>query len=186
MRHVAFLRAVNVGGRTVKMSELAAKVAATGFGNVRTFIASGNVLFDAPGADPDRHARKLEQALVDWLGFPVAVMARTLPQLEAMVEANPFKGELRERDAKLYVSFLWEPPKVALELPMLLPKEGLKLFRIDGREAYGISTRLAEGKHGVPNFEKLIGVPVTTRNWNTVRRIIESERTAVPSRESRG
>lgn len=178
MRYVAFLRAVNVGGRTVKMGELVKRVSTLGFTNVTTFIASGNVLFDAPKADPDRHARRLEKDLEAWLGYPVPVMARTLPDLEALVAANPFKGEARERDAKLYVSFLWAPPKVVPKLPLLLPREGLKLFRIEGREAYGVSSRLAAGKFGVPNFEKLLGVPVTTRNWNTVRRILEAERGA--------
>ncbi|QJR15825.1 DUF1697 domain-containing protein [Usitatibacter palustris] len=176
MRYVAFLRAVNVGGRTVKMAELAKHVSSQGFGNVSTFIASGNVLFDAPGSDGDRHARRLEKSLEGWLGFPVAVMARTFPQLEAMVASNPFKGELRERDAKLYVSFLWADPKATPKVPIVLAREGLKLFRLEGREAFGVSSRLPGGKFGVPDFEKLLGMPVTTRNWNTVRRILDAEK----------
>jgi uncharacterized protein (DUF1697 family) len=171
IRYAAFLRAVNVGGRTVRMSELAQRVTALGYANVTTFIASGNVLLDAPGRNPDTIARHLERELLKWLGFPVATMVRPFSHLETMVRANPFKGVRRQRDSRLYVTFLWEEPLVMPRLPIVSPREGLKLFRVIEREAYSISVRVEGGKFGVPNFEKALGVPATTRNWNTILRM---------------
>lgn len=171
-RHVAFLRAVNVAGRTVRMSELAQRLSGLGFRDVGTFIASGNVRFAAPG-DPDALARRIEAELLAWLGYPVATMVRTWDALEALVASNPFKGVARAPDAKLYVTFLWEAPRKAAKLPIVSERDGLELFRIDGREAFMVSRRLAGGGFAVPNLpiEKALGVPGTTRSWNTILRL---------------
>lgn len=174
MRCVAFLRAVNVGGRVVKMADLAAHLAELGLKDVKTFIASGNVTFNAPKADPVKLGTRIGASLEAWLGYPVAVMVRTWEELEALVAANPFKGELRAQDAKLYVAFLWEAPKKELALPYVSAREGLRLFKVAGREGFMVSERLPGGKFGVPNLpiEKALGVPCTTRNWNTVLRLL--------------
>ena len=176
MRNVAFLRAVNVGGRTIRMSDLAKRLGTLGFTGVGTFIASGNVFFDASG-EPDAIARRIETDLLAWLGYPVAAMVRTWDELMALVASNPFKGVARERDSKLYVTFLWEPPKRKLKLPRTSPKEGLKLVRVTGREAFLVCVRLDSGKFGFPNLsiEKELGVPATTRNWNTILRLSRLE-----------
>ncbi len=179
IRYAAFLRAVNVGGRTVRMGELAQRITALGYANVSTFIASGNVLLDAPGKNPDTIARHLERELVKWLGFPVATMVRPFAHLETMVKANPFKGVRRARDSKLYVTFLWEEPLVAPKLPIVSPGEGMKVFRVIEREAYSFSIRV-EGKFGAPNIEKALGVPATTRNWNTILRMTKPSAPRAP------
>ncbi|QJR11894.1 hypothetical protein DSM104443_02977 [Usitatibacter rugosus] len=173
-RHVAFLRAVNVGGRgVVKMSDLARRLTALGLTDVSTFIASGNVIFTAQGK-PLELAQRIEADLLDWLGYPVAAMVRTWADLEALVASNPFKGVTRQPDAKLYVAFLWEPPKEKPKLPRVSERSGLRLFRVTGSEAFMVAERLADGKFGVPNLplEKELGVPATTRNWNTILRLV--------------
>ena len=173
-RHVAFLRAVNVGGRVVRMADLTKRLGALGLQDVSTFIASGNVCFTALG-EPDALAKRIESELLDWLGYPVAVMVRTWAELEALAASNPFRGVARAPDAKLYVTFLWEPPTKKVRLPRVSEKEGLRLFRITGREAFMVAERLASGKFGVPNLpiEKELGVPATTRNWNTILRMLK-------------
>lgn len=173
-RYVAFLRAVNVGGRVVKMSDLSKRLTALGLAEVSTFIASGNVCFTAAGK-PEALARTIEADLLAWLGYPVAAMVRTWEELEALVASNPFKGVERAADAKLYVTFLWEPPSKKPRLPRVSAKDGLTLFRITGREAFMIAERLPDGKFGVPNLplEKELGVPATTRNWNTILRLLK-------------
>jgi uncharacterized protein (DUF1697 family) len=174
-RHVAFLRAVNVGGRVVRMADLTKRLAALGLQDVSTFIASGNVCFTAKG-DPDALAHRIEADLLAWLGYPVATMVRTWAELEALAASNPFKGVARAPDAKLYVTFLWQPPTKKLRLPRVSEKEGLRLFRITGREAFMVAERLPSGKFGVPNLpiEKELGVPATTRNWNTILRMLKT------------
>lgn len=176
MRYVGFLRAVNVGGRVVRMAELVEHLTAMGLKDVKTFIASGNVIFTAPKADTTKLGSRIGASLEAWLGYPVAVMVRTWEELEALVAANPFKGELRAQDAKLHVAFLWAPPAKPIALPFLSAREGMRLFKIVGREAFMVSERLEDGKFGVPNLplEKAFGVPCTTRNWNTVLRIVKS------------
>ena len=173
-RHVAFQRAINVGGHgVVKMSDLARRLTALGLADVTTFIASGNVIFEAKGK-PLEIAQRIEADLLEWLGYPVATMVRTWDELEALVASNPFKGVTRQPDAKLYVAFLWEPPTRKPKLPRVSEGSGLRLFRIAGREAFLVAERLPNGKFGVPNLplEKELGVPATTRNWNTILRLI--------------
>ena len=178
MRYVAFLRAVNVGGRgIVKMGELAARLTQLGLKDVKTVIASGNVMFTAPSGSTDALGRKIGADLEAWLGYPVAVMVRTLAELEALVASNPFKGVERAPDARLYVAFLWKEPAAPPRLPLVAKRDGLELFRLAGREGFMVSARLDSGFFGMPNLtiEKALGVPCTTRNWNTVLRMVKSE-----------
>ena len=175
-RYAAFLRAVNVGGRVVRMSELAQRLTAMGLVDVKTFIASGNVTFSAPSESTESLGRRIGADLEAWLGYPVAVMVRTWDEMLALVASNPFKGVRREVDAKLYVCFLWEKPSKAPKLPIVNARDGIKLFRIVEREAFMISQRLESGVFGVPNvnIEKALGMPCTTRNWNTVLRLVNA------------
>lgn len=178
-RYAAFLRAVNVGGRTVRMSELSTRLQGLGLEQVRTYIASGNVSFESAGTEA-QITKRVERDLMDWLGYPVATMVRPWSELEALAASNPFKGVSRQRDAKLYVAFLWEPPTKQPRLPRVSPKEGLRLFRIAGREAFMVAERLVDGGFGVPNLalEKELGVPATTRNWNTILRMLNQGKPA--------
>src|SRR6185436_13772236 len=84
-RYVAFLRAVNVGGRTVRMAELTKRLGRLGLKDVSTFIASGNVCFTALD-EPDALGRHIEADLLAWLGYPVATMVRRWDELEALAE----------------------------------------------------------------------------------------------------
>ncbi len=174
-RHAAFLRAINVGGRVVRMSDLSKRLTKLGLADVSTFIASGNVAFTAEG-ERQVLARRIEAELLAWLGYPVATMVRRWSELEALAASNPFKGVARAPDAKLYVAFLWEPPAQKPRLPRVSSKEGLTLFRIKGCEAFLISERLPGGTFGVPNLplEKELGVPATTRHWNTILRMLKA------------
>lgn len=174
-RYAAFLRAINVGGRVVRMSDLAARIAALGFRDVRTFIQSGNVSFTAARGTEEAITRDIEADLLKWLGYPVATMVRPWAALEALVASNPFKGVRRQADSKLYVAFLWKAPERVPNLPFISVREGLELVRIEGREAFVVSTRVS-GRFGFPNLtlEQELGVPATSRNWNTVLRMVHA------------
>lgn len=119
--YVALLRAINVGGTGIlPMTELAALCNGLGFSHVRTYIQSGNVIFDSPlGRDAVHHA--LAQALNKTMGNPVDVMLRTAAELDAILKANPFPAA--------------EPSKVAVVFCSgNLPKGWLELLRIPGSE----------------------------------------------------
>src|SRR5688572_17077779 len=90
--YVAFLRGVNVGGKKpIRMKQLAEVLTAAGFRNVRTFIASGNVIFEASAKDPKRIAKKMEKHLLNALGYELTVIIRTVDELRALIKRNPFK-----------------------------------------------------------------------------------------------
>lgn len=89
-RYVAFLRAINVGKRTVKMDVLRALLQAMGFADVETFIASGNVIFTAPAQDRRALETRIEGELRKGLGYEVETFIRTPAELDAITRYRPF------------------------------------------------------------------------------------------------
>ena len=86
----ALLRAINVGGRTVKMTELCALFEHARLTNVRSVIASGNVLFDSRATDAAALEKRIESALRKGLGYEVDTFVRTPDELDAVVAHDPF------------------------------------------------------------------------------------------------
>jgi uncharacterized protein (DUF1697 family) len=111
--YAALLRAVNVGGTgKLPMEELRAMCAACGFAKARTYIASGNVVFEADAGEAEVKAA-LEKALADYAGKPVGVMVRTGPELEAVLKANPFKGAPANRTMAIFLDAAPPPDLMA-------------------------------------------------------------------------
>ena len=174
-RYVAFLRAVNVAGHgRVTMEALSRAFARRGCERVRTWIQSGNVLFDAPGRDREALARDLEEHLAKLLGGEAVVCLRTLRQLEGLVRRDPFAGHRRDRDAKLYVTFLRRSPSRRPPPGAGNGKDGLEVIGRDGLDVFVVS-RPVKGRRGFPNLlvEEAFGVPGTSRNWNTVSAVLD-------------
>lgn len=167
-RYIAFLRGVNLGKRTVKSAELKAAFEAMGFANVKTLLASGNVLFDAGSARGLK--QKIEAGLEARFGFPVGTVLRPLDELAAMVAADPFKRQEGE-DAKLHV-LLFDTPVPPGFSPQGLPGD-FDVAAVTAREIFCIFYRKPDGTYtGNSNFdlEKRLpkGTLVTMRNWNTI------------------
>ena len=167
-RYAAFLRGVNLGKRTVKSAELKAAFEALGFENVKTLLASGNVLFDA-ATDKDLKAR-IETGLKAQFGFEVGTVLRSLDDLAAMVKSDPFKRQEGE-DAKLHV-MLFDAP-----VPATLASKGIAgdfdVAKVGRRELFFIFYRKPDGTYSGNsdfNIEKQLpkGTLVTMRNWNTI------------------
>jgi uncharacterized protein (DUF1697 family) len=105
-RYAAFLRGVNVGGVSLKMAEVAQALEATGFTNVRTILASGNVLLDSSsGVDAVR--KKAEKALRDTFGYDAWVLAYDLEAVRSISERFPFEREVDGHHS--YVTFVTDP-----------------------------------------------------------------------------
>ena len=171
---VALLRAINVGGHaTVRMSDLAAAFTAAGGREVRTCLASGNVLFTATTAQAAAVQRRARAAVGELIGGDAVIVFRTAAELAALVAADPFRAVARGADVKLYVAFLAGPPPRRPRLPLVATREGIEAFAQRGLDVLLLS-RPVEGHYGFPNnfFEKEFGVKATTRNWNTVGRIV--------------
>jgi uncharacterized protein (DUF1697 family) len=174
--YAAFLRGINVGGhKLVKMEDLNRIFASLKFKSVKTLIASGNVIFEAPKGDEKALARKIEAKLQASLGFEVPVMVRTLADIQKILKLNPFQKIKASPDVKNYVAFLYEKPKTKVKPPKAPPGETWEILAVKDLEIYITTRKKADGHNGFPNnfIEKEIGVPATTRNWNTVRKLVE-------------
>jgi len=174
MTHVAFLRAINVGGRgLVKMTHLQEAFTAAGAKNVRTVIASGNVIFEAPGAlGPLRE--RIVKTVRPLLGADPAIAFRTLPYLERMIAAAPFGPLADDRTVKLYVLFLLGQPQRLPAFPLAIPKEVIEVSGMYEQDALIVSRRKPNGFYGFPGLwtEKELGVASTGRNWSTLIHIV--------------
>lgn len=173
-KYVAFLRGINVGGhKLIKMAELKIIFESLGLKNVKTYILSGNVLFETGEADPQKVTRKIETGLRKALGYEVAVILRTVTELEALVKADPFKQVQADADIKKYVTFLAEPHTSKLKLPLSSPKGDWQIIGLKPREVIVVAFPV-KGRYGesMASIEKEFGKAVTTRNWNTVVKIL--------------
>jgi len=165
-RRIALLRGVNVGGRTVPMAELRDVFEQLGHGGVRTYIQSGNVVFDGKGSSASVR-RALEQAIDERFDLDVTVLLRTPSELAKVAAESPYG-----RDA--YVTFLDGVPDskrvAALDPAPFSPDE----FRVTGQEVY-VRCPNGYGRTKINNafFEKKLATRATTRNWRTVETLLE-------------
>jgi uncharacterized protein (DUF1697 family) len=171
-KYIALLRGVNVGGRhQAPMATLKKMLEGMGFANVKTLLASGNVIFEANKENLSSRAKKLEATLAKTFGFPISVLLRTKRDIERLVESQPFKGIKVTPETRLYVTFLPGKPKSA-KIPKL-PSKDFQVLSVT--ETYVCSVlRLSENKRTVDLMEALekeFGKNITTRNWNTVEKI---------------
>src|SRR5437879_3241046 len=110
-RYIAFLRGINVGGHTVKMEHLRTMFAELGFANVETFIASGNVIFEAQAEDTEVLEQQIEQHLRISLGYDVATFIRSASELVAVTNYQAFPpADFASPGSSMYVAFLHAAP----------------------------------------------------------------------------
>ena len=181
-KYVALLRAINVGGHTVRMEELRRHFAAMGFANVETFIASGNVIFDAPRAGAKTLERKIERALEEALGYKVATFLRTPKELAAVARHQPFAAaELEGEGNVLYVAFLSHEPDAEAARKLSSYADEVDDFHVSGRELYWLSRkRRGESKFSGGLLERTLGARATVRNSTTVRKLAAKYSSANP------
>lgn len=172
MRLVAFLRAVNVGGRIVKMHRLKTSFEGLALGQVTTFIASGNVVFDSRRGAPALE-RAIEAQLQADLGFAVTTMIRSIEELRE-VQRYVSAGLRPDPGANLYVGFLkGTPAKGSVAGVAALSNEADRVT-IHGRELYWRSAGgFSKSTLSAARLEKLLGTAATLRNVNTIDRIVE-------------
>jgi uncharacterized protein (DUF1697 family) len=173
--YVAFLRGINVGGqKLIKMEDLNLSFANLGFKNIKTLIQSGNVLFESMEMSEAELAKKIGKRLEKDLGFSVPLMLQTRQSIEALVKHNPFKAVKPGVDVKLYVAFLAEEPKFKPALPLKSPKKDIEILGVSQRMVFCLAFPAGEGRYGFPNpmVESEFGVLATTRNWNTILKLV--------------
>lgn len=170
-RYVAFLRAINVGGRFVKMDVLRAQFTALRFADVETFIASGNVLFSAP-ASVDRAALEdsIERRLAKTLGYDVATFVRTPAELAALVRDEPYPD--RDAGATLWTGFLKSAVSGDVRDRLRALCSDVEDVDVRGSEVYWLrrTLEMAALRTGA-KIDRALASPVTFRNVTTVRKL---------------
>lgn len=161
---IALLRGINVGGaNSLPMKDLVSLCEGCGFTRVRTWIQSGNAVFESRLSEA-AIAKKLQAAVTGRLGKPIAVMVRPAAEMRRVLEANPFPAE---DPSKVLVAFLdgTMPPDPLAE--MVLP--GGEQVRVGKREIYIFYPEgMGQSRFRLP----LRGVSVTMRNINTVGKLV--------------
>jgi uncharacterized protein (DUF1697 family) len=173
-RQVAFLRAVNVGGRVITMDRLRRLFEDLRFGGVETFIASGNVVFDHPGGRAPAIEKRIEAHLETALGYEVLAFVRTTAELSAIVDRIPADaGQRHARGHTLYVAFLKSPLSAALRRRVEALANDVDQPSVSGREIYWVCRGgFRESALSRDALGKALGLPTTMRNINTVRRLV--------------
>lgn len=174
-KYLALLRGINVGGKNIiKMDELRQIFVNMGFENVRTYIQSGNILFESKEKNEKIITVRLESAFLKRLGDKIPVFIRTIRDLNEIVNLNPFAKIKTASSTKFYVSFLNENPGKKPRLPLISHKKDVEIIEIEKREVYSL-TKEIKGRFGFPNnfAENEFGIKASTRNWNTVTKLLE-------------
>ena len=172
-RKIVLLRGINLGPRNrVAMPELRELLEGAGFGDVRTYVQSGNVVLSSP-AKPEAVARRCERLIQDALGLEIPVVVRTRAQLAAVVRRNPLE-DVATDPKRHQVSFLAD--RLSAETVRKLedaaaPKER---FVVAGREVYAWHPEgVARSKLWTLLAGQGLGVTATARNWSTVTKLLE-------------
>jgi uncharacterized protein (DUF1697 family) len=167
-RYAAFLRGVMPAN--AKMVDLRRAFEAAGFTEVTTLLTSGNVVFDARPASDAALQRKAEAAMTTGLGRSFLTIVRSLDALREIVEADPCAAFELPAGAKRVVTFLREPPRGKLALPVEV--DGARILCLRGSEVFTAYVPSSRGPVFMTLIEKTLGEALTTRTWDTVKKVV--------------
>jgi uncharacterized protein (DUF1697 family) len=174
MKYVALLRGINVGGKnTIKMETLREMFDSIGFENVKTYINSGNVIFETRKSDNHKLASKIETAIEKEFSLSIKVMVRSMEEIAEIVKTNPFEGKF-EREKDLHVFFLDEElPKEKCD-QLLANNNENEMFALQKREIFCLlRVGVLDSLMGRDYIGKKLKVSATARNWRTVNKVLE-------------
>jgi uncharacterized protein (DUF1697 family) len=171
--YIAFLRGMNVPGRSVKMERLRGLFGELCFANVRSYIQSGNVFVEASSDDREALARTIGLHLYRALGYEVAVCLRTIPELERIIALDPFKGLHVTSEMRLCVVFTTATIPGDLALPLRSPKGDMEIVRTTSHEAFVVWHLIGGHAPAAKGFqERVLGRDATTRYFQTTAKIL--------------
>jgi len=172
-KYIALLRAINVGGHTVKMDYLKKLFEQMGLEKVETFIASGNVIFETKSKNVESIKKKLETELERFLSYRVATFIRTTNELKEISEYKPFKeSDLNDAQNFLYIGFLDnQPDKDSLKKVLALSDKANE-FHFHNKELYWLCRKnFSDSGITGKTLEKALGMETTIRNSTTIRKV---------------
>lgn len=173
--YISLLRGINVSGqKSIKMEDLREMYESLGYERVKSYIQSGNLIFDTVRNDPAGLEKTLEQSILDSFGFEVPVFVRNLFTMERILEDNPFTGNDSIDQDRLYVTFLSKKPD-RKNIPELSNMDlGEEEYQIMDSHIYlHLPGGYARTKLSNNTFERKLKLQATTRNWKTVNKLYE-------------
>lgn len=166
-RYAALLRGVSP--MNCKMADLKRALEAVGFTNVVTVLSSGNAVFDTKAATIEKLEKQVEVATEKHLGRRFGTIIRPVETLAALLAADPFVPFEPKATEKRVVSFLKTAYAAKLKLPLTLSKA--RIVALNGTEAFVLYEREDDGPVFMTLIERTFGKDVTTRTWDTVRKM---------------
>ena len=169
--YAIFLRGVTpVGKNRVPMAELRAALAKAGLCDVRTYIQSGNVIAKS-ALGPDAIEALVHEVILKEIGADLAVVARTHPQIQRILENNPFPADAASRT---YYTLFAAAPAGALVRDLLALDFAPDAVRVIGDTLYTLyATRHSDSKFNNNFYERKLKMAATTRNFNTLSRLLK-------------
>jgi uncharacterized protein (DUF1697 family) len=170
--YIAMLRGINITGhKIIRMENLRASFEALGFRQVKTYVQSGNVVFET---EPDASlAGKIQKKILADNGFNVSVLLKTPQDMARVIRNNPWLKMKGIDDSRLYVTFLSAPAPSTAESALKGLAKGRERFHVGRREIY-LYCPNSYGKSKLSNtaIEKKLGMVATTRNWRSVNALL--------------
>ena len=174
---LALLRGINVSGKKIiKMEDLRMLLGDAGYTNVKTYIQSGNVIFDSAETSKDKLARDIEALLEKQYGFDVTVFVTDKQSVEQAIDNNPFTGGREEEPSgfkKLYVTFLSDVPSDENKEKLRQAPVGDDLIEFSGNILYfKLESKVSDSKLSNALIESKLKLRATSRNWNTTLKLL--------------
>lgn len=175
--YIALLRAVNVGGtKKLPMADFRKMLEELGYTRVETYIQSGNAVFDAK-VPPAKVAKVIAAALEKLMGAPVGLILRTHEELGRVIAGNPFAVHAAADGARVHVVFLSGIPGEAAVAGLAKIPPRRDRYHCAGDALYlHLPDGAGESKYTAQALDRILGVTVTARNWNTVVKLHEMSR----------
>jgi uncharacterized protein (DUF1697 family) len=174
MKYVTFLRGINVGGKNmIKMELLREMFSSLGFENVKSYINSGNIIFETVDTDDSVLSAKIADEITRTFSFNINVMTRRTSEIENLVKNNPFAGQF-ENDKDLHVFFLEEDLTDEKRELLLAQANENEMFAFTSRTIFCLlRISILDSIVGKGFIDKKLKVSATARNWRTVNKILE-------------
>lgn len=173
-QYIAFLRGINVGGHhKVPMADLRSLLSSIGCAQVTTLLNSGNIIFHYPSTDLEDIEVKISKALQEHFGFAVPTIIRSAANIRELVESQPFAEEQLTSDKRFYVSFFRHTKTSSITPPWSSEDNAYQILEIRGQTIISVlDLSISKTPAAMKALEQSFGKGVTTRNWNTIVRII--------------
>lgn len=175
--YIAFLRAVNVGGRIAKMEHVRSLFTELGHTDVRSYIQSGNIFFKSRETDMDSLTSALEVQLSRGLGYDVGVFVRTVQSLQQSLASAPFADVELTPETRLAVVLTSAPLPATLPLPHLSPKQDVEIRAITAGQAFVVLRQVVDRPSNPTAYiERTFDVRATARFHATMLKILAAAR----------